>query len=134
MLKAATLILAIIATTINARIAFAANAPVELVSCRMAMAMPSVLPEQPGPFIAGVQAVFMNHAPSAATEVDLKVTAIYKTQLITIKGTFTPGVRIDKFLSDTVFTGLNYFRDEPDECAIVRVKLADGSAWMAPHT
>jgi hypothetical protein len=134
MLKAATLILAVIATVINTQLAFAANAPVELVSCRMAMEMPSVLPEPPAPLIGGVQAVFVNHASSAATEVDLKVTAIYRTQLLAIKGKFSPGVHIDKFLSSTVFTGLNYFRDEPDDCAIVRVKFADGSAWAPPHT
>ena len=134
MLKAAISILALSAAMMNGTIASAANAPVELVSCRMATAMPSVLPEPPGPLIAGVQAIFVNHASSAATEIDLKVSAIYKTQVLAIKGTFAPGVRIDKFFSDTVFTGLNYFRDEPDECSIVRVKLGDGSVWTAPGT
>jgi hypothetical protein len=134
MLKTATVFMAVITAMTSGTIASAENAPVELVTCRMAMEMPAGIPHPPGPLIGGVQAIFVNHAPSPATEVDLKVTAIYRSEVLTAKGKFSEGVRIDKFFSSTDFTGLNYFRDEPDDCAIVRVKLADGSAWAPAHT
>jgi hypothetical protein len=104
--------------------------PVDLLSCRIAMLMPTAIgPKPPGPLIGGVAVKFVNRSPRVETQIVLSVTDDDRTELMTARGTFSPGVTIEKQFAN--FTGLNYWREEPDACSIVRVAFADGSTWTA---
>ncbi len=104
-------------------------APVDLQSCRVAMAMPAMAdkPAPAQPLVGGVAVTFVNHAAQTATEVTFRVAYDYRTETITDRGKFAPGTPISTTFDN--FNGANYFRDEPDACTIVRVKFSDGSIW-----
>ncbi len=107
------------------------TAPVDLQSCRVTTAM-SAIPDKPAPaqpLVAGVAVTFRNHAPQTATDVTFRIAYDYRTVTINDHGKFAPGTPISTTFDN--FNGANYFRDEPDACAIVRVKFADGSIWVA---
>ena len=108
-----------------------ATTPVDLQTCRIATAMP-VLPDKPAPaqpLVGGVAVTFVNRASQTATDVTFRVAYDYRTALLTDHGKFSPGARISTTFDQ--FNGANYFRDEPDSCAIERVRFADGSVWSA---
>ena len=96
------------------------------------MAMPAQ-PDKPAPaqpLVAGVAVTFVNRASQAATQVTFSVSYANRTELMTDRGNFSPAVQIKTMFAN--FAGVNYWRDEPDACTIVRVKFADGSVWSAP--
>ncbi len=106
-------------------------APVDLQSCRVTTATPA-MPDKPAPaqpLVAGLAVTFVNRATQTATDVTFRVAYDYRTATITDHGKFAPGTPISTTFDN--FNGANYFRDEPDTCAIVRVKFADGSVWRS---
>lgn len=105
-------------------------APIELQVCRIEMQWPLVDEPSAGvPLTQGVEVRFVNRTQKIASEVDLRVTYAYRTETIADRGRFSPGVRIDAVFDN--FAGTNFFREEPDACAIVRVKFADGTVWTS---
>jgi len=108
-----------------------AGAPVDLQSCRV----PTAIPEMPDraapaqPLVAGVAVTFVNRASQVATGVTFRVAYDDRTVEITDHGKFSPGTPISAMLN--AFVGMNYWRDEPDACTIVRVRFADGSVWKS---
>ena len=96
------------------------------------MAIPAQ-PDKPAPaqpLVGGVAVTFVNRASQAATDVTFSVSYANRTELMTDRGNFSPAVQIKTMFTN--FAGVNYWRDEPDACSIVRVKFADGSVWKLP--
>lgn len=107
-----------------------AASPVRLQNCRVEMQMPTAdRPSLGVPLTGGVEVGFVNEARQAVTEVDFRISYAYRTETIIDRGKFSPGVRINAIFDN--FMGTNFFREEPDACAIVRVKFADGSVWTS---
>jgi len=81
------------------------------------------------PLVEGVEVGFVNRTQKIASEVDVRISYGRRTVTIADRGKFSPAVRIDAIFDN--FAGMNFWREEPDECAIVRVKFADGSMWTS---
>jgi hypothetical protein len=103
-------------------------APVSVQICRLDMAWQSPMgPGAPGPLIAGVTLKFVNDASVVATAVVFKVTHDGRTDTITDKGKFSPGIPIQARFEN--FARLDYWRPEPDACSLAEVDFADGTVW-----
>jgi hypothetical protein len=103
------------------------SVPVELQACRMETAPLTDAPGPAQPLVAGTEVSFVNRSSVTATDVTFRISHAYHTVTIDARGKFSPGVSIQRIFRD--FAGTNYFRDQPDECEIVRVTFADGSMW-----
>jgi len=71
---------------------------------------------------------FVNHGSVPATKVTLIVDDGSSSRRIEDRGTFSPGVRIDRRLFDATAS-----YDGAAKCSIAEVQFADGSAWQAAN-
>lgn len=104
------------------------SAPVTVQICRLDMSWQTQMaPAAPGPLIQGVTLKFVNGASVVATAVTFKITYNGRTDTITDKGKFSPGIPIEARFNN--FARLDYWRPEPDACSLVEVDFADGTVW-----
>ncbi|HEX3467520.1 MAG TPA: hypothetical protein VHT05_05525 [Candidatus Elarobacter sp.] len=76
--------------------------------------------------ISNLHLAFVDHAPSAAT--DVRVTARYArvSQTLDLRGRFTSGVEIAR---DVAPLETGTYEDAPARCTVDAVTFADGSTW-----
>jgi len=82
-----------------------------------------------GPLIAGIEVQFVNRSPRPASEVVFRISAANLTQDVRDDGKFSPGVTIKTVFYE--FAGRDYWRAEPDQCEVLRVRYPDGAVWQA---
>ena len=110
------------------------NAPVAVQSCRVEVdsAGGPMSRNASEPLIAGVEVRFVDRSPLTATEVVFRIAAAHTAKNVVDRGKFSPGVPIYAVFYD--FSGRDYWRPEPDECDVVRVRFSDGTVWRPePH-
>jgi hypothetical protein len=105
------------------------HAPVVIDNCRVVMVYPRGLLRHagPGPLVGGVAIKFVDNADVVANEVTFIVEVNDHTETIVARGKFSPGVPIDARFGN--FAGEDFWRPEPDACAVVGAKFANGAGW-----
>jgi len=88
----------------------------------------------PGPLVNGVTIRFVNDANLVANEVVFIVEVNNHTKTIVDRGKFSPGIPIAARFG--AFAGEDFWRPEPDACAVVGVRYTNGTGWgtgAPPH-
>jgi hypothetical protein len=76
-------------------------------------------------YITGLSVSFVNRTNVAANDVEFAVTRDGKTELVSLKGSYAPGVQIEKQLAN----GTSTLPEDDATVSIAKVGFADGSTW-----
>lgn len=110
----------------------AAPAPVGIVACAYTSTLltnaESGLVRTPPLTISNLHLAFVDHAPSAATDVRLTARYARVSQTLDLRGRFSTGVEIERNLAP-LETGT--YVDAPATCKVDAVTFADGSSWRS---
>jgi hypothetical protein len=104
--------------------------PVRVASCLVAIVPRYVadIDDPSGPLAGALSFTLMNSLSQTATEVDVQIKYGSVERTLVERGVFSSGVRIER--SADITAGALYSGPEPERCAVVAVKFANGTAWM----
>jgi hypothetical protein len=104
-------------------------APVHVASCRVASDLLSVDVDHTAEVVAGrLWLILENVQPVPATEVTLQIQYGRIVETLVERGVFSAGSRVKR--TSDIIADAPWVGSEPDTCAVVSVKFANGTAWM----